>query len=449
MNKKLFSIIVVGAILSGGVLSPVDAQDKDTPTVSTVLSPATTSSTTSDSTTSTIPASTTTPTSTTITSPSPTTTTSVTSSSTSIILEEPNPEYEEGDIPVEETLTDEEMAEQTAAQEVERQALLDVYRLQLEEADKKALEVSTQINALTLEIAALENEISLLNTQINEALTDIDSKTDAISALDAESDLNAEELSAGSIEFFLEDVRIDQASSFATNPEKFFNEQIKYTWFDSMVEDASKLTLTRRLLETERETLQESVSSLETEISDATLILEEKKAEKEELEIVSTSLSYGVSEGINGGVFPIGGPYGQPLINSWGFPRSGGRSHKGIDIFAPYGTPLVAVESGVITKVGTVNLGGLRIWLAGDSGTYWYYAHLSGIEPSLQVGQRVEVGDVIGFVGDSGNAQGTPPHLHLQMHPGNGDPINPYPTMKFWSDARNLALEVLGDSVES
>ncbi len=142
--------------------------------------------------------------------------------------------------------------------------------------------------------------------------------------------------------------------------------------------------------------------------------------------------------------FPIAGDYGRPLIDSWGYPRMPGTSdahaHQGIDIFAPMGTPLVAAERGVLTRIGVGRLGGLKLWLRGESGTDWYYAHLSAFAPGIADGQVVEVGELIGYVGDTGNAKGTPPHLHLQVHPNGGDAINPYPMLRVISDSQ-IALE--------
>lgn len=113
------------------------------------------------------------------------------------------------------------------------------------------------------------------------------------------------------------------------------------------------------------------------------------------------------------------------FIDSWGFPRSGGRTHKGVDMFAAYGMPLYAVADGTVTRVWNNRLGGLSIDLIDDRGDRYYYAHLSAAVATA--GQRVRAGDVIGANGDSGNARGTPPHLHWQYHPGNGPPVNPYP----------------------
>jgi len=148
---------------------------------------------------------------------------------------------------------------------------------------------------------------------------------------------------------------------------------------------------------------------------------------------------------VDGVVFPIGGPYSVPLINSFGYPRMPGtpdaHSHEGIDIFAPRGTPLVAAERGVIGRVGVGRLGGLKLWLRGESGADWYYAHLDGFAPGLHNGQVVEAGELLGYVGNTGNAVGTPPHLHLEIHPNGGAAVNPYPLLKVVSDLDRNALE--------
>lgn len=121
-------------------------------------------------------------------------------------------------------------------------------------------------------------------------------------------------------------------------------------------------------------------------------------------------------------------PVGQPrtFVDSWGFARSGGRSHQGTDILAPRGTPVFAYTDGVISRVqaGDRGLGGLYFYLQGDDGHEYYGAHLASL--SVVAGQRVRAGEPIGTNGDTGNARGTP-HLHFELHPGGGRAVNPYP----------------------
>lgn len=135
---------------------------------------------------------------------------------------------------------------------------------------------------------------------------------------------------------------------------------------------------------------------------------------------------------INGFVFPVGDPHS--FGDSFGAPRMMGtgyeHAHQGTDIMAPAGTPLLACERGLITVMGSDVLGGTKLWIKGESGTYYYYAHLSAFEEGLTVGQVVEAGDVVGLVGTTGNARGGAPHLHFEIHPDGGMAVNPYPLLK-------------------
>jgi murein DD-endopeptidase MepM/ murein hydrolase activator NlpD len=142
-------------------------------------------------------------------------------------------------------------------------------------------------------------------------------------------------------------------------------------------------------------------------------------------------LSEGSDIVIHGFVFPVGVPHS--FGNSFGAPRMIGtqyaHSHQGTDILAPFGTPLVACERGIITRLGSDVLGGTTFWLKGESGTYYYYAHLSSYAEGMAKGNVVDAGTILGYVGDTGNAKGTP-HLHFEIHPDGGAAVNPYPLLK-------------------
>jgi murein DD-endopeptidase MepM/ murein hydrolase activator NlpD len=142
---------------------------------------------------------------------------------------------------------------------------------------------------------------------------------------------------------------------------------------------------------------------------------------------------------VGGGfVFPIAGPHS--FSDTFGAPRMFGTAyahlHQGTDIFAASGTPLVAVERGVLIKIGSDVLGGTKLWLVGASGTRYYYAHMSAFADGVVEGKAVAAGELIGFVGSSGNAAGGSAHLHFQVHPNGGPPVNPYPLLRIVEQAQ-------------
>ena len=116
--------------------------------------------------------------------------------------------------------------------------------------------------------------------------------------------------------------------------------------------------------------------------------------------------------------------------DTWGAPRSGGRTHKGVDMVAARNAPIVAIESGTVTRTSNSSLGGLSVYLTGASGSRYYYAHLEYIESGIGSGTSVGVGQLLGGNGSTGNAPDWLPHLHFQFAPPGSDWVNPYPLVK-------------------
>jgi murein DD-endopeptidase MepM/ murein hydrolase activator NlpD len=140
----------------------------------------------------------------------------------------------------------------------------------------------------------------------------------------------------------------------------------------------------------------------------------------------------------------FGGPYVFPVIgqtsfsDTWGAARANVGWHHGVDIFAPLGSPVVAVADGALFSVGWNTIGGNRVWLRDRGGDYFYYAHLSAFSRVAVDGRRVRAGTVIGFVGNTGDAAGTPFHLHFEVHPvsllslGYDGAVDPFSYVSSW-----------------
>jgi murein DD-endopeptidase MepM/ murein hydrolase activator NlpD len=147
-----------------------------------------------------------------------------------------------------------------------------------------------------------------------------------------------------------------------------------------------------------------------------------------------------------GYVFPVYGP--SSFSDTFGALRGDISSgwHHGDDIFAPLGAPLLAVASGTVFSVGWNKVGGNRLWLRDGQGNLFYYAHLSAFSPLAVNGSKVNAGDVIGFVGNTGDAQGTPFHLHFEVHPvgllglGYDGAVNPTSYLLAWKHLQDVSF---------
>jgi hypothetical protein len=145
-------------------------------------------------------------------------------------------------------------------------------------------------------------------------------------------------------------------------------------------------------------------------------------------------------------VFPVYGP--SSFGDTFGAFRGdvSGDWHHGDDIFAPLGAPILAVASGTVFSVGWNEVGGNRLWLRDGQGNLFYYAHLSAFSPLAVNGNHVAAGSVLGFVGNTGDAQGTPYHLHFEIHPvallglGYDGAVDPTSYLNAWKHLQDISF---------
>ena len=200
---------------------------------------------------------------------------------------------------------------------------------------------------------------------------------------------------------------------------------------DPSLSDAEFAELDTKLkrFDATEETSWRRINGLQAGLAQAVEALTRLKEEKANAGLSGQTLTSG------GYVFPVAGEasfsddFGVPRTTTW---------HHGNDIFAARGTPLVAVTAGTLFNVGWNDVGGNRLWLRDAVGNEYYYAHLARFSPLAEEGAHVNTGDVIGYVGDTGDAAGTPPHLHFEIHPpelqaeGYDGVVNPYPYLTAW-----------------
>jgi len=134
--------------------------------------------------------------------------------------------------------------------------------------------------------------------------------------------------------------------------------------------------------------------------------------------------------------FPVYGAKAR-VADDFGAARQVG-AHQGNDVFAPFGAPVLAVADGVVEKVGTLPISGNRLWLRTAAGDEFFYAHLSAFSPDAVNGHRVKAGTVLGFTGNTGDAEPTPPHVHFEIHPGGKDAVDPHAILLAWQENRDV-----------
>jgi murein DD-endopeptidase MepM/ murein hydrolase activator NlpD len=176
---------------------------------------------------------------------------------------------------------------------------------------------------------------------------------------------------------------------------------------------------TARQLDAVRDRIDERFLALQQRVSDLTADYRKELAARRALVLIGQTPNTGpIGTGSALQVCPVAGP--NSFVDSFGWPRVG-HTHQGIDLIAPFGTPIVAAHAGTVSHSSSSS-GGLQAYVRAPSGTYTFYAHLSSFSSASG---SVGAGTVIGYVGSTGNA-GSTNHLHFEYHPGGGAAVNPY-----------------------
>ena len=332
----------------------------------------------------------------------------------------------------------------------------EVTRSELDAARAEISAISADLEDEMVELEAALNQQFIFETQIERIQEDIAGRDReiALAAFEARDRARSMYVSAGAGDF--------QA---AVSPESITRLGTKTAYLDAVVDLDVDVVNQLEYLQTDRADLQEQVESLVAQQEDlaaelefqSAKILDELTAANDRYQVLyeqwqieeaerrrraeaarraqaaaaaaaaAAASGYASSAYVDpsGRTCAVAGAHS--FTDTWGAPRSGGRTHTGLDMMAAMGTPIVAIENGYIWSPNWHWAGGNGVYVRGDSGDIYYYAHLQGYAPGLYDGQRVGVGQVIGYNGNSGNA--SVPHLHLAYQPGGGGLTNPYQLM--------------------
>ncbi|HEU4481368.1 MAG TPA: peptidoglycan DD-metalloendopeptidase family protein, partial [Actinomycetota bacterium] len=282
------------------------------------------------------------------------------------------------------------------------QADLDASAAKVEEAHHQEEELANRSDAIEREMDSLEKKNSKLIARVSERAAELymAGTGGAMEVLFSSEDFadlsdNAQILSQVTIDdndVFVELARTQDRLAVLS---------------EELDEKQKELAEAEERLQAEADRLQAQFESISSEYEE----LKEQLAAQAPAPSAPAAAAAPVSVSTNGKVCPIAGA--TSFVDSWGDPRSGGRSHEGVDMMAAHGTPQVAIVSGTITYAGYSELGGNVQYLSGDDGNLYVYVHQ---RENTVTGGHVQAGQVISYVGDTGNAAGNP-HLHFEYHP--------------------------------
>ena len=305
----------------------------------------------------------------------------------------------------------------------EKQAEAERVRQHIEALKAESQRLAQEYNAALNEYEAIRSEVEENREELEQAQRDYKrARTilhDRLRSIYESGDVNSLEvlLESTSLDDFLN--RYDFFSYIGNRDIQIFNEVKRLR---------EEISERQRTLEEQEARQRQTLASVNAKRQAMEASVEEQQkyldsVNKEILQLLAQSGGGGtpVATPIGSFIFPVNGPH--TFSNDWHAPRTG-HLHQGNDIFAAAGTPCVACVAGTVNQ-GEGKNAGLYVRLEGDDGNVYYYLHLQRYGST----GHVPAGTVIGYVGDTGNAVGGPPHLHFEIHPGGGPAINPYPIL--------------------
>ncbi|MBV6507008.1 MAG: hypothetical protein JJLCMIEE_00045 [Acidimicrobiales bacterium] len=304
---------------------------------------------------------------------------------------------------------------------------------QIEEARARLREAQDLKARLEAEVSRLEGSLSEMEESIEALGADLESSISA--AADAQvlfENRVADAFIRGSDPGLTVYLEAEDAQEIASH------QMLLEAVLDADEEALSDYEKTRSELNEDLLAMTEQYADAKNELGDAQRSLQAADQQVLERAFAVKVYEAGGQVAVNGFVFPVAGEVS--FTDGWGAPRMSGTAyshwHQGTDIMAPSGRPLVAAEGGVV-RLSNSTLGGTGLWVEGRSGVEYYYAHLSAYAEGIEDGTVVEAGEVVGYVGETGNAQG--PHLHFEIQK-DGQPVNPYPVLKVAYETREQVL---------